>query len=151
MKVSTELKRVINRSFDEKKELIEKEAKSEINKEYENIVSKFRESKEFKAYVKTAKELQKLLNELSDIYSRDKVYTDESPLLYVLNSQLKLNPEDFFNLNSGYTFRNKEYVTRYGSKINELEMERESLLIKLTYEKDFDKIKELLAEYGINI
>ena len=36
-------------------------------------------------------------------------------------------------------------------KIAELKKQEQSLLIKLTYEKDLDVIKQMLAEYDINI
>jgi hypothetical protein len=45
----------------------------------------------------------------------------------------------------------KEIESRYASLITKVEKEKELLLIKLSMEKDFDRINDMLNEYGIEL
>ena len=58
-----------------------------------------------------------------------------------------LKPSDLLGNNS-YCL---EQLEEGQDKIAELKKQEQSLLIKLTYEKDLDVVKQMLAEYDINI
>lgn len=149
MRVTTELKNLIKRSFDEKRAIVRREAESIARKKYENVFSEVNNSKEFQDYVKAANALYERFKDLSK-----KSYGEECEPYYVYNfSDLNdIKPERIVHDNvSTYVRYNKDIMAEEREKITKLDLEQESLMIKLTYEKDLDKIREMLAEYDIKI
>lgn len=149
MKVTTELKNLIKRSFDEKRAIVKREAENIARKEYENVLEEVSNSKEFKDYVNAANAFYERFKNLSA-----KSYGEECEPYYVYNlSDLKnIEPKHIVRDNVGsYARYNNSIMEEVRSKVEELDLAQESLLIKLTYEKDLDKIREMLAEYDITI
>lgn len=157
MKVTTELKHLIQRSFEEKKSEISKKYKEQVNTEYEKMLKKFNNSKEFKNYQKACAELYKAFEKEYE-ESRD-YYNNSNCKEYAIRtycradgfgSLLNQKADDFVDDNTDY------YIKYHMNDIvkkekTELDRQQESLMINLTYEKDIDKIKEMLAKYDIVI
>lgn len=149
MKVTTELKNLIKRSFDEKRAIVQKEAEGIARKEYESVLGEVASSKEFKDYIKAANAFYERFKNL-----HTKSYGEECEPYYVYNlSDLKdIKPERIVHDNvSAYVRYNNNLMAEIRARVEELNLAQEALLIKLTYEKDFDKIREMLAEYDIKI
>lgn len=139
MKVTTELKNLIKREFAKKIE----DAKSNSRKEYEE---KFNKEKEkfintdvYKNFIDAQKKLRKYLEdkekENGDYYSSKEGF-------YYTSSYVSRDYEDFL----------RKSRTSYDSKaVDKIDRDMEMVLIKLTYEKDFENVKKLLSEYQINI
>lgn len=136
LKVSTELKNVIKRSFEEKKKTLRKDMERQNEESYQKKLKELEDSKEFKAYVKAYKALEeKFYDEKFNIHNSEESW-------YVS-----------FHEPHSDSFIEKKYWSKRDSLIEKemtkLEQEKETLLIKLTYEKDFEEIKKMLAEYEI--
>lgn len=150
MKVTTELKNLIKRSFDEKRAKVTNELKEMSKKLYEDKKKEVENTKEFKAYVKACKELYERFEE--DYNRQGNYYDGNTSYRLNLNNMKNVIVEDIVKDNSDYYAKyNKTFNTNIDKEIKELNLAQESLLIKLTYEKDFDAIKEMLAEYDIAI
>ena len=149
MKVTTELKNLIKRSFDEKRAIVQKDAGNVARKEYENVLTEVTNSKEFKDYTKAANAFYERFKNLNT-----KSYGEECEPYYVYNLyDLKdIKPERIVHDNvSAYVRYNNNLMAEVRAKVEELDLAQEALMIKLTYEKDLDKIREMLAEYDIKI
>lgn len=151
MKVTTELKNLIRRSFDEKRAKVKAEANEKARTEYESFLKEFAKSKEFKAYLKAA---QNLYNAFEDKIAKNN-YGDDCMPWYFTSTFEELNevePDDMLRDNvSAYGRHNDDTMKEVRDKVKELDLAQESLMIKLTYEKDIETVRAMLAEYDITI
>ena len=153
MRVTTELKNLINRSFDEKRAKIKTDAESKAREEYEYFLNEFGKSKEFKAYAKAA---QNLYYTFKDQMSKNDYGSDCKP--WYASSYFKNLDGDGVKPNmlcgnnvSIYMRCNDETMKEVRDKVKELDLAQESLMIKLPYEKDLETVRAMLAEYDITI
>ena len=149
MKITTELKNLIRRSFDEKKALVQKEAESVARKKYESVLTEVANSKEFDAYIKAANAFYERFKDLNSNSYGEKC---EPYYVYHLGDLKDIKPEHVVHDNvKSYARYNNDIMAEVRNKVTELDLAQEALMIKLTYEKDLDKIREMLAEYDIAI
>ena len=147
MKVTTELKNLIRRSFDEKRANVSNEIKSVAKDLFEEKRNEVISSKEFKAYVKALYERFE-----NDYKSEGDYYSGNTAYRLRIEGFNDIKPEDIISDNSSYYSKyNNDIQNELGSKVKELDLAQESLMIKLTYEKDLDTVREMLAEYDIVI
>lgn len=150
MKVIAELKNLIKRSFDEKREKIKREIELAANNLYEEKRNEVISSKEFKAYVKACKALYERFEE--DYKSEGSYYSGDTAYRLKIQGFDDIKPESIISDNSSYYVKyNSDIQNGLGDKVKELDLAQESLMIKLTYEKDLDTVREMLAEYDIVI
>ena len=150
MKVTTELKNLIRRSFDEKRANVSNEIKSVAKDLFEEKRNEVIASKEFKTYVKACKVLYERFEE--DYKSEGNYYSGNTAYRLKIEGFNDIKPEDIISDNSSYYSKyNVDIQNELGSKVKELDLAQESLMIKLTYEKDLDTVREMLAEYDIVI
>ena len=151
MKVTTELKSLIRRSFDEKRALVQRNAEEESTAKYNELIKNVKSSKEFKNLVKAANTFRDTFAE----YETGNRCTDNNNPWYTTSSfdNLKdIQPTNLFANNvRTYIKYNEETMSDVRAKEKELDLAQESLMIKLTYEKDLDAIRTMLAEYDITI
>lgn len=151
MKVTTELKNLIKRSFDEKRAKVKTEAESKVREEYEYFLNEFGKSKEFKAYAKAA---QNLYDTFKNQMNNNDYGSDCKPW-YASSYFSNLNgvkPNNICCDNvSTYMRYNDKAMKEVRDKVKELDLAQESLMIKLTYEKDLETVRAMLAEYDITI
>lgn len=137
MKVTTELKNLIKRKFKEKENAYVEEQKQIMEEARNKRVKVIEDSKEYKDYVDATKKLNAFVNELvhkypyKDRFNNGFYYTTDS--LCVKEA------------------RNFTYNNTYSVDVSPITEQMEKVLVRLTYEKDFEKVVELLAEYGIDI
>ena len=150
MKVTTELKNLIRRSFDEKRANVSNEIKSVAKDLFEEKRNEVIASKEFKTYVKACKALYERFEK--DYKSEGNYYSGNTAYRLKIEGFNDIKPEDIISDNSSYYSKyNVDIQNELGSKVKELDLAQESLMIKLTYEKDLDAVREMLAEYDIVI
>ena len=107
-------------------------------------------SNEFKAYVKACKALYERFEE--DYKSEGNYYSGNTAYRLKIEGFNDIKPEDIISDNSSYYSKyNVDIQNELGSKVKELDLAQESLMIKLTYEKDLHTVREMLAEYDIVI
>ena len=149
MKVTTELKNLIKRRFDEKRAIVQKEAENVARKEYESVLAEVANSKEFDVYIKAANAFYERFKNLNSNSYGEKC---EPYYVYHLGDLKDIKPENIVHENvKSYVRYNNELMAEVRAKVEELDLAQEALMIKLTYEKDLDKIREMLAEYDITI
>lgn len=150
MKVTTELKNLIKRSFDEKRESVRRENKEIANKLFKEKEKEVISSKEYKNYVKAA---QALYERFKDDYENQGNTYDGKTFYNLKFSLIKdIKPSSIIASNIDYYCRYNDEVSKNIKRgIDLLDLAQESLMIKLTYEKDMDTIKTMLSEYGIVI
>lgn len=149
MKVTTELKNLINRQFQDKADAIRKEFNDNASKIYQDTLDAFTESKEWKDFVKAA---NKLKEKLDDIKGSDDHYAKQPYSIARFEHMVSIAPKDFIRSNIGnYLHYDKDASKQLDDKLNALALQKEALLIKLAYEKDFEKIQAMLAECGITL
>lgn len=150
MKVTTELKNLIKRSFSEKKMLVQREAEKEANAEYEAVFNDVANSEEFKNYVKAANALYDKVKDLNPTSYGAKCRPYHTA--YRIGELKDVKPESIICNNvSTFVKYNDKIMEDVNNKIREIDLAQESLMIKLTYEKDLETVRAMLAEYGINI
>lgn len=150
MKVTTELKNLIKAEFTKKRNDVETEIKLKQQENYRAELEKMR-------YNKTFNEIKKLFAKLYDDYAVE--YIKEGETYSKTTSQdfvyLSNEFERFSDMKPEHLLGNNRWaldrLESGADKINELKKQEQSLLIKLTYEKDLEVIKQMLAEYDINI
>lgn len=137
MKVTTELKNLIKRKFKEKENIYVEEQKQLMEEARNKRIKEIENSKEYKDYVDATNIFENYLNVLVDKYP----YKDrfDNGFYYTSNYLSAKNANDF------------TYNTTYSVDVSPITEQMERVLIRLTYEKDFEKVVELLAEYGIDI
>ena len=118
-----------NAYVEEQKKLMEKSRNKRI-KEIE-------ESKEYKYYVDATNRLVKFISDLENKYPYKDRFDNG---FYYTSSYLGVKGASDFT-----------YNTTYGVDVSPITEQMEKVLVRLTYEKDFEKVVELLAEYGIEI
>ena len=102
------------------------------------------------AYVKACKALYERFEE--DYKSEGNYYSGNTAYRLKIEGFNDIKPEDIISDNSSYYSKyNNDIQNELGSKVKELDLAQESLMIKLTYEKDLDTVREMLAEYDIVI
>ena len=150
MKVTTELKNLIKNEFAKKVAKVKSEIKLNRETAYKAELEKLK-------YNETFNEIKSLMAKLYDEYSgkyiedgsrwEKSTAKDVAYITREFKEFKNLKPSDLLGDNSYYLERLEEGQ----DKIAELKKQEQSLLIKLTYEKDLDVIKQMLAEYDINI
>lgn len=152
MKVTTELKSLIKRSFEEKRQMVEKEFRDMAEAQYQEKIDWLENLPEYQQFISVQEALKNKLDMTSDLKLTT---TYNKPYYYNSNynrNLLELTSKKIIVDNTHTYLRNStEIIKERESKIREIDMAQESLLIKLTYEKDLEKIKEMLNEYGINL
>lgn len=152
MKVTTELKNLIRRSFNEKRAKIKSEIKSSATSLYEEKKKEVATSKEFKTYVKAC---QALYNRFEQDYKKQGRSSYDGGTPYSFRNFDGLNNVKVENIIGSnveyYSKYNEDITTNISKEMQVLDLAQESLMIKLTYEKDFDTVKAMLAEYDIVI
>ena len=150
MKVTTELKNLIRRSFDENRAKVLREAEESAEQEYIKILNEVGKSKEFKAYTKAANTFYEKFKEL-----QCGAYGDNCKPYYTgssFDNIKEVTPEHFIQKNvRTYVKYNNDVMNSVHEKVKELDLAQESLMIKLTYEKDIETVRSMLAEYDIVI
>lgn len=150
MKVTTELKNLIRRSFDEKRANVSNEIKSVAKDLFEEKRNEVISSKEFKAYVKACKALYDRFE--NDYKSQGDYYSGNTAYRFKIEGFNDVKVENVITDNSIYYSKyNNDIQNKLGNKVEELDLAQESLMIKLTYEKDLETVRAMLAEYGIVI
>lgn len=85
----------------------------------------------------------------SSTYERSKPWYSTSMFT---NLRYNIEAKNIFGSNiTSYIKYNDETMASVREKIKEIDLAEESLLIKLTYEKDIETIRAMLAEYDITI
>lgn len=148
MKVTTELKNLIKRHFEEMKQERIKINKEERRKIHDERAAEIENSSEFKNYVEAAKMLYEYLK------------PDYEEKGHGAWNDNKLNTVPYY-YNQGYfssllEIKGTNFIWengRFNANVETTDLTRaqEGLLIKLTYEKDIEVIKSLLSEYGIEL
>ena len=100
MKVTTELKNLIRRSFDEKRANVSNEIKSVAKDLFEEKRNEVISSKEFKAYVKACKALYERFEE--DYKSEGNYYSGNTAYRLKIEGFNEIKPEDIISDNSSY-------------------------------------------------
>lgn len=142
MKVTTELKNLIKAEFEKKKEDYRKESKKQGKIQYEAELEKFKQTEVYQNYIKSVRELQDYLKVCEKTYGRYGEYDSFRLPYYYDNSDYFRKAEDMIKAYYNYNSNNNDM---------DFNSQRDKLLIKLTYEKDFDKVQALLKEYGIEL
>lgn len=151
MKVTKELKDLITRHFDEKINAVRKSAEAEAAKEYDAKLAEFANLPEWKAYVDAVNALQQKCVEMFPDH-RTCNYNDHPYTVDDWKYIARTDVTAIIRNNTGCYVRNNPTVANeVGAKIRELELQKESLLIKLAYERNLDIIKTMLAECGITL
>ena len=150
MKVTTELKNLIKAEFAKKRRDVETEIKLKQKESYKAELEKMR-------YNKTFNEIKKLFAKLYEEWAVE--YLEESDRYNKTTAQdivyLRSEFKKFSDMQPEHLLGNNDWcldkLESGADKITELKKQEQSLLIKLTYEKDLDVIKQMLSEYDINI
>lgn len=143
MKVTTELKNIVKNAFSEKATAYRKRKCEEFHKEYLKARAWIENSKEYQEYVAARDRLLSMLE--VDMETHNRSSDRPTPYYYKVSVKDKISPATFIGENNySYGFDRDEELTK-------LEKEQNALLVKLTYEKDMDRIQALLADYGIEI
>lgn len=139
MKVTTELKNIIKRAFDQKVADLKKATEEIKRQEYESVIKTISDSPEYKAYIEASARFIDLLKayEIPREQEREHGYTINT--YYMVKDITDIVKENRYHL----------ATMEEAKAIAALDGERDALLVKLTYEKDLEKISALLAEYGI--
>lgn len=152
MKVTTELKSLVKRLFEEKRQMVEKEFRDMAEAQYQEKIDWLENLPEYQQFISAQEALKNKLDMTSDL---NFTTTHNKPYYYNSNYNrhlLELTSKSLIVDNTrAYLKSNSEVLKERESKIREIDMAQESLLIKLTYEKDLEKIKEVLEEYGISL
>lgn len=150
MKVTTELKNLIKAEFANKRAKVKAKIKLDRENAYKAELEKLSCNETF---IEIKKLMEKLYSEYAvDYLEGGKRWEKTTPkdVVYMTNkfSEFKnLKPSDLLGDNSYFL----DHLEEGQDEISELKKQEQSLLIKLTYEKDLDVIKQMLAEYDINI
>lgn len=149
MKVTTELKSLIKRSFEEKRQAVEKEFKDMAEAKYREKIEWLESLPEYQQFINAQEALRSKLDSIEDL---DFSVVHRPYYRGMSNPYLEIDSKKII-VNNAYNYlkNNKEVKEQRENRIKEIDMAQESLLIKLTYEKDLEKIKEMLNEYGINL
>ena len=147
MKVTTELKRLITAAFEKKNKDYLEARQIEAKVIYEGKIAEVESSDAFKSYVKACNELYEYLKTDYEVVGGYPSYREriKAPYYYLnLGELLKPRVKRFIEDYSS------QYV-KYDCKCPNYEVEKDALLVKLTYEKDLDQIRQLLRQYDIEI
>ena len=147
MKVSTELKSIIVGEFSKRKKAIEKKYEDVVREAYKKRLTELEESKEFIEFMRATRALCDSLKD--DCEKHPDLYTNETPYAYgdLFYKLMKLESKQIIRSNEYRCTKSDVYF----DELHENERQRDTLLIKLTYEKNMEDITKLLAEYGIEL
>ena len=148
MKVTAELKRLINAAFDLKVSKAREELIKTNKEVYESKKKEFENSKPFKNYVKACEELYEYIkDDLALVGCNGWGEKLTKPYYYVRGEvdYLKEPKCTHFITPCISSFTDRQF------KKDTFQTDKDTLLVKLTYEKDLDKIKELLKEHDIEL
>lgn len=145
MKVTTELKNIVKAAFKKKETEYRKWKLEKVHVEYESAVAWLENTTEYKDYVAA---LNRLVEMLKPDYEVRNVRVDgmyPTSYYYQFDFNKKVSGKTFISESPSWRlFENDE-------ELRKLEQEQNALLVKLTYEKDMERIQDLLASYGIEI
>lgn len=145
MKVTTELKNIVKGAFAKKAEEYRKSKLDANHREYESAVEWLENTREYQDYVTALDRLKVFLT--PDIEARNKRINGSYPTAYYYQCDFskKASVRNIIYESPNWRlFENDE-------ELKKLELEQNALLVKLTYEKDMDRIQALLSSYGIEI
>lgn len=142
MKVTTELKNIIKSNFAKRKDQCLKEEVARQEQEYKTVCKTIEDSDEYRKLLEAIDNFNKRFGERELNFKVERSYYVKS----VFQEMCNLKPENFI----GKPYRRCD-SPEYKAQIEELENQQNALLVKLTYEKDLDKIKETLLNYGITL
>lgn len=156
MKVTTELKSLIKRSFEEKRKAVEMQFREMAEKEYQEKIEWMESLPEYQQFLQAQRVLKEKLKEEESLQHGVRMMSSEKCCPYYVamdfNRVLEMTSKDFLRDNVyNYLRYNEETREAYNKELTKINVEQESLLIKLTYERDLEKIKEMLGEYGISL
>lgn len=148
MKVTTELKNLIKDEFQRKISNFTKEYEQNRIKQYKDFL---REIESDEDYIQFKKYAQIFYEKYKDRLSDGGKYAMSSDIAYYTNSFRNLRNIKSFELFGDNTKSYAREDKMYELGLAELRKQEQALLIKLTYEKSLDNVRELLSEYGIEI
>ena len=152
MKVTTELKNLIKNEFETRRKRVIQEYEKYRKQKYQDALNEIGSDELFIQLKETA-------NKLCDKYlgryvtqRKRAAKTTVKDVCYITDTFEKLidlSPEKLYGDNT--YFYNICNDNDREEKIKELNKQEQSLLIKLTYEKDIEVVKEMLKSYNIEI
>ena len=145
MKVTTELKNIVKTAFDNKLAEYRKTKLESNRREYEDAVEWIENTPEYKEFIVAFDRLYRMLE--PDINAKNKKVDGVFTSGYYYQNDLHIKPfaRNIIKESPNWRiFENDEGLKR-------IEREQNALLVKLTYEKDMDRIQELLSSYGIEL
>lgn len=151
MKVTTELKNLIRRSFAEKRASVERSTKQEVETQYDSVIASITDSDEFKNLAASASVFyDKYKDMICSTYGENMQPWYASDRFTQLSKLIETSTATYFFPSncSAYSMRCNRALD---AQLRELNLQEEALLIKLTYEKDLDIVRAMLAEYDITI
>lgn len=147
MKVSTEMKAVIRAVFDAKKAALEDAAREADDAMLTRANQMFLDSPEIKAVIEASQNFEKVINQISEQLGTEFcLRSDFSNLRNVLTNATRVN-NGVVHYGRGASYPGNKLLDQR----NGLDDQMNRLLVKLTYEKGLDNVRDLLAEYGITI
>ena len=143
MKVTTELKNLIKDEFEERRKKLKAKHKEEVEKRINDINVGCRNDAR---YIQAINLLEQLADECRKKIQNNDFLNRGSWLEMIDNREYKSWVCENFSYN-----KTRQDQLDLGNEILALIKQEQSLLIKLTYEKDLEVIKNMLMEYNINI
>lgn len=142
MKVTTELKNIIKSEFDKKRKELYTIAENKRIQEYNALCEEIKNSSEYQNLKEAAAQFINHFDYVAKSKNNGKKYYVKS----FVETLADMSPDDFIG-SCTYTGD----IPEYSEGIDELARQQNALLVKLTYEKDLDGIKEILSEFGITL
>ena len=130
MAINKELKQFIDKRYDEKMSIIDME---KLNQQKLNIEEYFENDDDFQTALKIQEQILELTNKIPKKYL----------LIYKVQPMVKrpIAPDEI-------KYKNTE---SFDKKLAELKKEKELIILKISLEKKFEKIQEILKEVGIEM
>lgn len=145
MKVTTELKNIVKAAFAEKEAAYRKSKLEAYQREYEEAVKWIESTSEHIEYVAALNRLKERLT--PDIKLRNTRVDGCYPTSYYYQCDFSKTISAKNLIAASPTWR----IFENDEELKKFKKEQDALLVKLTYEKDMDRIQELLSDYGIEI
>lgn len=145
MKVTTELKNIVKCAFKNKASEYRKQELEMRDRKFKLAVEWIANSTAFQEYVAALKRLEATLKPNIEAMNTKVNGVYPGAYYYQFDFSKNASPYAFIQKTSDWRiFENDE-------NLEKLEKEQNALLVKLTYEKDMDRIQELLSSYGIEL
>ena len=132
-------------AFDKKKAEYKKAKLESNHREYETALEWLESTPEHQDYMTARNRLLEMLKPDYEVRNArvDGNYT--TPYYYQFDFNKKVSAKNF--IGEAPTWR----IFENDDELKKFEREQNTLLVKLTYEKDMERIQELLSSYGIEI